>query len=67
MKYTFIEKERSTHRVERLCTALNVSRSGYYTWRSRPKSRRTLENKALLLEIRRVHTEHREACGALKT
>lgn len=67
MKYAFIERERPMHRVERLCAALCVSRSGYYAWHSRTESRRTLENQALLLEIRRVHREHREAYGALKT
>lgn len=67
MKYAFIDQERPMHRVECLCAALNVSRSGYYAWRSRAESRRTLENQALLLQIRRVHTEGREAYGALKT
>jgi hypothetical protein len=55
------------HRVKRLCAALSVSRSGFYAWRSRAENRRTLENRALLLEIRRVHTQSREAYGALKT
>lgn len=67
MKYAFIERERSTHRIERLCGAVGVSRSGYYAWRSRPESRRARENRTLLLQIRRVHEENREAYGAVKT
>lgn len=67
MKYAFIEVQRSMHRVERLCGAVGVSRSGYYAWRARPESRRARENRTLLLEIRRVHTQNREAYGAVKT
>lgn len=67
MKHAFIEAQRPMHRVERLCAAVGVSRSGYYAWRSRPESRRAQENRTLLLQIRRIHTENREAYGAVKT
>jgi transposase InsO family protein len=67
MKYAFIEKERLTHRIERLCGPVGVSRSGYYAWRSRPESRRARENRTLLLRIRQVHAKNREAYGAVKT
>ncbi|MBI5379343.1 MAG: IS3 family transposase [Nitrospirae bacterium] len=67
MKYAFIETQRPIHRIERLCMALDVSRSGYYAWRTRPESRRAQENRALLARIRAVHTEAREAYGAVKT
>ncbi len=67
MKYAFIETQRSMHRVERLCGAMGVSRSGYYAWRIRPESRRARENRTLLLQIRQVHVENREAYGAVKT
>ena len=55
------------HRVDHLCTATGVSRSGYYAWRSRPESRRTRENRTLLQQIRMLHVENREAYGAVKT
>ncbi|MDC4207138.1 MAG: IS3 family transposase (plasmid) [Candidatus Manganitrophus sp.] len=67
MRYAFIHAHRSTHPVERLCGAVGVSRSGSYAWRSRPESRRARQNRTLLLEIRRVHAENREAYGAVKT
>jgi transposase InsO family protein len=38
-----------------MCRVLEVSRSGYYAWAGRPPSPRTVENAALVVEIRRVH------------
>jgi putative transposase len=67
MKHAFIEAQRSTHRVDHLCTAVGVSRSGYYAARSRPESRRVQANCRLLDQIRRLHAESREAYGAVKT
>jgi len=37
---------------------LEVSKSGYYVWKNRPKSRRRIDNEGLLIEIRRVFVEH---------
>lgn len=45
------------------CRVLNVSRSGYYEWRSRPKSGREQDNELLLKHIRRIHTESRGTYG----
>jgi transposase InsO family protein len=67
VKYAFIEQHRTTFPLAVLCKALQVSRSGFYAWRSRKLSTRALADKALVQEIRRVHREHRGACGALKT
>ena len=46
---------------------LKVSRSGYYGWRGRKESRRNQENRALLIEVEKVHSQSRQAYGALKT
>jgi putative transposase len=45
------------------CRVLNVSRSGYYAWRSRPKSARQEENELLLKHIRAIHEESRGTYG----
>ncbi len=37
-----------------MCRALEVSRSGYYAFKRRPKSKRSIDNDKLLIEIRRV-------------
>ena len=50
-----------------MCRALEVSRSGYYGWRNRKESQRSEENRAVLVEIQKVHEENREAYGAVKT
>jgi len=43
-----------------------VSCSGYYGWLNRAVSRRARENEQLLIEIRRIHYEYRQAYGSLK-
>ena len=37
---------------------LEVSKSGYYAWKRRPKSRRRIDNEGLLIEIKRVFVEN---------
>ena len=67
MKYAFIDTERAHHSVAALCRVLRVSRSGFYAWRERVPSARDQANESLVTEIRRVHREYRQICGALKT
>ena len=67
MKYAFIRKHDCEFRVVRMCSVLQVSRSGYYHWLERPESQRAREDRDLLLEIRRVHLDGRRAYGAVKT
>jgi len=62
--YAFIDEERRTYPVVRLCHALNVSSSGYYAWRKRPPSTRDLANQALLVRIREAHTRSRQTYGS---
>ncbi|MEP6754457.1 MAG: IS3 family transposase [Chthonomonadales bacterium] len=38
-----------------MCRALKVSRAGYHAWRKRPASRRSVEEQALLTQIRSAH------------
>ena len=47
-----------------ICRLLEVSKSGYHAWRNRPKSRRRIDNEALLIEIRRVFVENDENYGS---
>lgn len=67
MKYAFITEHRDTFLVKTMCEVLAVSRSGYYEWRSRRPSARSLENARLLDKIYQVHRQTREAYGADKT
>lgn len=67
MKYAFIGAHRQRFSVSKLCRLLAVSRSGFHAWLQRPVSARVRANQELLGYIRRVHIEHREAYGAVKT
>ena len=62
--FRFVEDHRGTYRVKQLCTAVGVSRAGFYAWRSRPASPRAVADGELLEEIRAIHTESRCTYGA---
>jgi putative transposase len=46
------------------CRVLEVSRSGYYDWISRPTSPRHHENELLLKHIKQIHADSRETYGS---
>ena len=52
------------HPVEGLCELLQVSRSGYYRWRSRQPGKREQEDAMLAEHIARFHARSRRAYGA---
>ena len=47
-----------------MCRALEVSRSGYYAFKKRPKSQHRIENEKLPIEIRRVFLENNSNYGS---
>ncbi|MEQ1756037.1 MAG: IS3 family transposase [Micropepsaceae bacterium] len=67
MKYAFIRNNRRRFRLTRMCSALGVSRSGYYEWLGRPESHRVAADRRLLEQLRVLHRQSREAYGALKS
>lgn len=64
MKYQSIQRCRGAYPVHLMCRCMKVSRSGFYTWASRPPSPRTLENRRLLARIREHHTASDGVMGA---
>lgn len=46
--------------VKLLCVVFEVSRSGFYAWRSRPESKRQKLNTELMAEIKLIH---KQSCG----
>ncbi|WP_414645723.1 MULTISPECIES: IS3 family transposase [Bradyrhizobium] len=57
MRFRFIEDRRADYPVTILCDVLGVSPAGYYAWRSRPESQRSVANRELVDDIKRVHRE----------
>ena len=47
-----------------MCRALEVSRSGYHAFKTRPKSQNRRDNETLLIEIKRVFLENYSAYGS---
>ena len=47
-----------------MCDRFGVSRSGYYNWEKRPKSKKPDRDKALLKSIRAVHRGNRKCYGS---
>jgi transposase InsO family protein len=47
-----------------MCHVLEVSKSGYYAWRSRDTSRREDENRRLVMRIQAIHEEHNGRYGS---
>lgn len=47
-----------------MCGLYEVSASGFYAWRSRPKSRRAEQDERLVGEIRDAHVRSRETYGS---
>ena len=64
MRFTFIEQHAATYPVRVMCRVLGVSASGYYGWRGRPASVRTMANITLLGDVRRIQTRHQGRYGS---
>lgn len=47
-----------------ICKRLGVTRAGYYAWRSRDPSDRSLDDQGLVQQIRRVHEQSRGNYGS---
>jgi transposase InsO family protein len=64
MRFRFIEDRRTDYPVRILCDVLEVSPAGYYAWRSRPESPRSVANRELVDDIKRVHRDKNGRYGS---
>jgi putative transposase len=62
-RFRFVADHRNAYGVKRLCELVEVSRSGFYAWSSRPPSPRARANEAVLDTIRDIHTRSRGTYG----
>lgn len=60
----FIKKHCKEFNLEKMAEILDVGRSSYYEFINRQPSNRTLENKYLIEEIKKIHRESRQTYGS---
>ena len=64
MKYAFIERECDSYPLAALCAVLEVSDSGFFSWRQSRGPTKWLSDRELLRHIRLIHAETRAAYGS---
>jgi transposase InsO family protein len=63
-RFGFIEKHKGALGVKYLCSWLEVSRSGFYSWRHRPIAKRAINDAYLLLKIKHVFDINHQTYGS---
>lgn len=64
MRFAFIAAERASYPVRVLCRTLEVSRAGFYAWRTRRPALRTQQDQQLGVEVQAIHAECRQRYGS---
>ena len=64
MRYRAIQEHDRRFPIRLMRRALAVSAAGYYAWRTRPESDRSVYTRTLLSVIRVIHRESRETYGS---
>jgi len=64
MKFKFIEDNRSSFPVKKMCQVLSVSPSGYYRWKKAPISNQKAENKKFKERIKELYSQHKGMVGS---
>ena len=62
--FQFVSANQAMHGVATICRVLGVSTSGYYAWRTRPRSERARTDAELSLRIQAIHENSRATYGA---
>ena len=55
VKYVWIGEHSDQYNVTRMCRQLDVSRTGYYQWKGRTPSSRSIANRALDAQVAAIH------------
>lgn len=66
MKFAFIDAEKVAYPVGLLCRVLEVSRSGFYAWKSRSQSDRSKQDERLGPKVVEIFRKSRQTYGSLR-
>ena len=64
MRFHFIGTVKKAYPICLLCKVMQVSRSGYYSWKKRAKSTRDQERERLIPKVREIHKTSRGTYGS---
>ena len=64
MKYVCIESHTGRIPVTMMCRLLKVSRSGYYSWRKHPDSKKAIRERRCLVKIKAIFKRTRQSYGS---
>ncbi len=64
MRFKFIDAQKHTYPLAMLCRVMQVTRSGYYAWRTRKPSVRSQRDAELLAKIRTFHQASGKSYGS---
>ena len=64
MRYQFLKEHQEEYNIKKACRILKISRSGFYEFLTRRKSKRAIENEALSEIIESTFYEHKGRYGA---
>lgn len=64
MRYQFIQDNRSSFPVVKMCRSFSISPSGFYRWQNKPCSTRQEENNRMRQRIRELYDEHNGMAGS---
>ena len=64
MRFEFIKSQKKAWPIKLMCSVLQVSRGGYFSWLNRPISKTRLETERLKPVVVEIQDKHRNACGS---
>jgi len=64
VRYAFIEAHRPMWHLNTMCRALDVSKAGYFCWRRGEEPPRRSSDRALGVQIKAIHDQHRQVYGS---
>lgn len=64
MRFQFLKEHKKQYNIKKACKILNISRSGFYDYLKRRKSKRMIENEALTEIIEDIFHEHKARYGS---